>query len=327
MIYKCKNCGSNTLYHAEKELLVCPNCLGEDTGEAAEAGGMTECVMCGAELAAGDYSSALKCGHCGTWQILTERTAGNYEPHLVIPFHIGKEKATEILREEFKSRMFTPRDFLSESSLEHLQGSYVPFWLFDYDGQCSYEGFGTKVRTWRTGDTEYTETSKYRVVRELAMDFERIPADASFAMEDGVMDLMEPYQYRELRGFCPQFLSGFNAEIYNDESDQFEARARGKARDAAEECLNGTITGYAAVSTVKKDMNISLRDTNYALFPVWVYTYRFKGKEYRFYVNGQTGKVVGKSPVAMESIVAAGISFFALAALTAGLLIRFLEVL
>lgn len=327
MIYKCKNCGSNAVYNAEKGRMICPNCLSEDSGEVVEAQDMAKCVMCGADLELKDYESALKCSHCGTWQIVSERIVGDFKPHLLIPFRVGKERATEILRKEFKSRMFTPKDFLSESSLEELQGSYVPFWLFDYDGEYDYEAVGTKIRTWRSGDTEYTETSRYRIVRELSMDFERIPADASLVMEDSVMDLMEPYEYKELTEFDPFFLSGFNSEVYNDEADKFEPRAKGKARNAAEECLQSTVSGYTTVNSVKKELRLNLKDTNYALFPVWIYTYRFRGKNYKFYINGQTGKVVGKSPVSIGSVAAVAVSLFASVAATAGLLTHLLELL
>lgn len=327
MIYKCRNCGSNTIFDAAKRKLVCPNCLSEDSGERVESGEMTQCVMCGAALEVNDFTSALRCGHCRTWQILTERTTGEYEPHLVIPFRVGKEQAVEILRREFKTRMFTPRSFLSESSLEEFQGSYVPFWLFDYDGSCDYEAVGTKVRTWRSGSTEYTETSRYRVVRDLAIDFERIPADASFHMEDGIMDLMEPYEYQELTGFDPVYLSGFHSEVYNDLSGKFESRAKEKARHAAEESLQSTVGGYSMLSPVRKELHFRLKAADYALLPVWIYRYRYRGKEYLFYVNGQTGKVVGKSPVSAGNIAAAGVSLFASVLASAGLLIRLLEVL
>jgi hypothetical protein len=36
----------------------------------------------------------------------------------------------------------------------------------------------------------------------------------------------------------------------------------------------------------------------YLLLPVWMSSFRYKNKIYNFMVNGQTGKVGGKSPVA-----------------------------
>ena len=41
------------------------------------------------------------------------------------------------------------------------------------------------------------------------MNYEGIPVDASIAMEDGIMDLMEPYNYKELMQHDNKYLSGF----------------------------------------------------------------------------------------------------------------------
>ena len=73
-----------------------------------------------------------------------------------------------------------------------MEGIYVPFWLYDYGADYDFAGEGTRVRTWRSGDTEYTETSYFEVIRQMDVDFDRIPVDASIAMDDGIMDLMGP---------------------------------------------------------------------------------------------------------------------------------------
>jgi hypothetical protein len=38
------------------------------------------------------------------------------------------------------------------------------------------------------------------------------------------------------------------------------------------------------------------------LLPVWKYDYTYKGKEYPFYVNGQTGKLVGTAPISKAKV-------------------------
>lgn len=40
----------------------------------------------------------------------------------------------------------------------------------------------------------------------------------------------------------------------------------------------------------------------YGLLPVWKYIYSYKGKEYPFYVNGQTGKLVGTAPISSKKV-------------------------
>ena len=153
MLFRCKNCGGNTVYSPERGKMYCPHCDGIDSGEAEGAGKRTECVNCGAPLEIKEYNSTCKCEYCGSYIILDERVEGEYEPHLVLPFQIGMKHAVELLKKEFKSRVFTPGTFLAESTLEEMKGMYVPFWLYDYKADVDYVGKGTKVRVWTGGDT------------------------------------------------------------------------------------------------------------------------------------------------------------------------------
>ena len=125
---------------------------------------------------------------------------------MILPFEISKEKAVGILKKEFGRRILTPDSFLSHSTLECLEGSYVPFWLYDYRADVDYEGKATKVRVYRSGNYEITETSHYRVVRKLNVEFDKIPVDASKRMADDIMELMEPYEYKAFQNFEEKYM-------------------------------------------------------------------------------------------------------------------------
>ncbi len=327
MIFKCKNCGGNVVYHPAKKEMYCPHCDSINSEELMLDNAMTQCANCGAPVQTGEYTSASKCAHCGSYLIFQERVEGKYQPNLILPFKISKEQAVEALNTEFRKRVFTPESFLSEKSLEGMNGMYVPFWMYDYQTVYDFEGEGTKVRTWRSGDTEYTETSYYQIVREMNAGFDKIPVDASLAMDDGEMDLMEPYTYAELEDFQVKYMSGFLGEIYNEEADALEERAKGKVQEAMEELMQQSLSGYSRILPRRKDKNLKREGTNYTLLPVWMYFYQYRGKTYRFYVNGQTGKVVGKTPVSKEKVIAYGLSAMAYISVIAALAISVLEVL
>lgn len=56
-----------------------------------------------------------------------------------------------------------------------------------------------------------------------------IPADASIAMPDETMDLVEPYNYNDLVEHDNKYLSGFEAEACNMPATEIEDRAIAKA--------------------------------------------------------------------------------------------------
>lgn len=327
MIFRCKNCGGNTVYSPERGRMYCPHCDSLDSEEKIEGDSLVQCVNCGAPLQLSEYTSACRCEHCGMYLIFDERVSAPYEPRLLLPFHVGREMAVQQLEKEFSNRLFAPADFMSAKSLKKMEGIYVPFWLYDYDVDYDFAGEGTRVRTWRSGDTEYTETSYYEVIRKMDADFERVPVDASYVMADGIMDLMEPYDYQELADFAPKYMSGFVSERYNQQADELAARAESKVRDASENLMQGSLSGYTSIRPYQKNLNLHKKNDCYALMPVWQYVYRYRDQTYLYHVNGQTGKVVGATPVSKAKVAAYGVSVFAMVTMICGLVVHMLEIL
>ncbi len=313
MIFKCKNCGGNVVYSPEQHKMYCPFCESVDSEEKkTERQSLSTCINCGGELHVTEFISASKCPYCDNYIVHDERVTGVYEPELIIPFTFSKDMTKKLLRDKFKSCVFAPGDFLSEVKLDSMTGLYVPFFMYDYHAQGYYDGEGTKIRTWISGDKEFTETSVYHIVRDMEADFGRMPVDASEAMPDSTMDLMEPFDYRALENFQEKYMSGFFAERFNQDDNVYEPRAAVKARADADSILKRSISGYNTLKSMQNSqVSLKRTDTNYALLPVWIYNYKYKGEDYRFHINGQTGKVIGRVPVSVKKVWGYGATVFA----------------
>lgn len=318
MIFKCKNCGGNIVYNPDKGTMCCPHCDGLDSEDKlVSTEYMTTCANCGAPMedAIKEHTSATKCPNCGTYVVLDERVEGKYAPNLMLAFKVSKDKAIENLRNEFKNRVFTPSGFLSKASVDKIEGTYVPFFMYDYDTDTKYHGTGTKIRTWTSGDYEYTETSYYDIYRDMKAGFDSVPVDASDLMDDEYMDLLEPFNYSEMEAFSDKKMSGFYGEKYNQPETSLEGRAIEKVKKAVESLLNNSISGYASVTKNSENTDSRKKAVKYALLPVWEYVFRYQGQDYKFHVNGQTGKVVGRTPVAKDKVVKYSATVFGLATL------------
>lgn len=305
MIFRCKNCGGNVIYSPERHKMYCPFCDSVDSQEKkTENQSLVTCINCGGEIQVNEFTSASQCPYCDTYIVFDERVSGKFLPRLIIPFHYGKDSVKKLLRDKFKTCVFAPGDFLSDAKLDGMKGMYVPYWMYDYHVHGRYEGEGKKIRTWISGDREYTETSVYRVLRDMEADFDKMPVDASDAMPDNIMDLMEPYDYHSLIDFNEEYMSGFFGERYNEDDVTSEPRAVAKAKQDAETILKQSISGYVdLVSKVNNQVTLKRSDTNYSLLPVWIYNYKYKNEDYRFHINGQTGKIVGKVPASVQKVL------------------------
>lgn len=317
MIFKCKNCDGNMVYNVEERKMQCPYCSSMDTEQIMPGHTMNICDCCGAEIPVGQYASAGKCLACSQYVIFDERVSGEYKPNKILPFKVGKQMAKTLIRREYEKKLYAPDSFLAEANLEKIEGTYVPFWLYNFDANFDYRGIGTRVRKWTSGNTEYTETSYYNVHRNFDAAFRRMPVDASLAMPNDIMDLMEPYEYSSMEEFNPKYMSGFLGEIYSGGAKVFEVRAAEKVRRDAEVLLNKSLSGYVGVTAQDKKLTATNVGNEYVLLPVWKYIYSYRGKQYEYYINGQTGKVVGEAPKSTAKMIAYPTTIFIL--LTLGL--------
>lgn len=268
-----------------------------DWGEDAGSVGAYRCPSCGAELICDATTAATACPYCGNPSIVPGRLSGALKPDVVIPFRLDKDAAVAALKRHYKGKLFLPRAFRGENHLQELKGVYAPFWLFDgvTDAQASYAA--TRSMISRHGNTEVTTTQHYRVERAGEFPFAKVPVDGSSRMPDDYMDSIEPFDYAELKPFSAAYLPGFFADRYDVSADESAPRAEERCANSALDALRRTVVGYQTCVPLSQTAHLRQGKVRYALMPVWLLNTRWKGRDFLFAMNGQTGKLVGDLPV------------------------------
>ena len=229
--------------------------------------------------------------------VLAGRLQGEYCPAWVLPFSITKDQALACFHKWCKKRWFLPKGFTSEKQLEKMSGIYVPFWLTNCIADTSMSGIGKKVRSWRDGDYQVTETQEYLVERAADIPYKGVPADGSKKIDDALMDAIEPFPYDKMKTFSMQYLSGFMAQKYDDSYDDVFPRVKQRVEDKSIALLRESVSGYSSFSVQQRDIQLRQMQHDYVLLPVWFLNYQYKGKDYSFAINGQTGKQSGTPPL------------------------------
>ena len=270
--------------------------LSRDWGAEADGLRVYSCPSCGAELICDQSTAATACPYCGNPAVVPGQFSGVLRPDFILPFRLTKDDAVQALRAHYKGKPFLPRSFTSANHIEQIQGVYVPFWLFDggAEGAASYRASNTNV--YETGDYEITETRHYHVVRAGSLAFEKIPVDASSKMPDDHMDSIEPFDYAQLRPFSTAYLPGYLADKYDVTIDDSRDRADTRCSETLAQALRDTVTGYGACVTEREDIALRRGKVHYALLPVWMLSTKWRGQDFLFAMNGQTGKLVGDLP-------------------------------
>lgn len=255
------------------------------------------CESCGAEIIADSETAATFCVYCGNTAILQSKLSGKFSPDLVIPFKKTKEDAIEAFKGLSKGRPLMPKGFNSEKNIEKIRGIYIPFWLFDINNSGDIEMSATTTESWRIGDTRYTKTNYYKVIRGGRMEYIKIPIDGSTRFDNAIMNTIEPFDYNELTKYNHAYLSGFYAEKYDQEAKDVFAEAADRSINSTKEVLKNDTRMYATKVITRDTLVAKEKNRYYALLPVWMVNVKYKDKMHIFAMNGQTGEFIGNIPL------------------------------
>jgi len=328
--YKCPNCGGDLKFEPDIGKYKCEFCdsvfTQEELDKIAEVASANEqkvdaaevkpeepseegengevliynCPSCGAEIVTDATTAATFCFYCHNPVILTGRLSGDFLPKHIVPFEINKDEAVSRFLKWTSSKKFIPKDFFSKAQIEKLSGVYFPYWIMDEDVEAFASGAAFKVRVFRAGDIETTETSEYRITRKGKIHFEDLSKNALKKADHKLIEGVLPYDTRNMKDFSMGYLSGFQAEKRDIEQEELQQAMDEETRKYAEIVLKDTVSDeYSSVRFNDMKIDPIHADWEYAFLPVWTVTYQNKkdDKIYYYAMNGQNGEVYGELPI------------------------------
>ncbi len=348
--YKCPNCDAPLTFNADKQAFSCEFCLSDFTkaeldetlgkrqaDEAHRAKANEEfndsineyiCQSCGAEVVADKDTAATFCYYCHNPVVMTSKVSGMLKPDKIIPFKFGCDEAKDAFLSFAKRHKFVPKNYFSKKQIENMQGIYFPFWVTDADASSDLSAKATKVRSWRSGDYRYTETSRYDIYRSGDIHFEDIVTSAISSEDKAMLEGILPYPPEAHKDFDMAYMSGYVAKKRDISREEVSPEVQGRMREYSEALLRDTAPGYTTLVTENLSMRLTRAGWQYALMPLYILTYRKKGKKkdkiFTYAMNGHTGKVYGELPISIPKITALFLGLFAGVSTLASLLGYFL---
>lgn len=329
----CSACGSQLTYSAEKKLLVCTHC-GNQEGFAhandriqelslddamrqsrsfspqAISKQVLSCDVCSAEIMVEDNDVQVRCNFCGSHKVNKKAFDRNLiQPQGIVPFLIPKQEAVDAFRKWIQEGWFRPNALKKIAELGELSGIYVPFWTYDAQTQTSWSG----EAGYYYYETEYVmengeqKEKKVRKVRwewrsgRFSRFFDDILILASKNLPIKVVESIYPYELEKTINYEPKLMLGWQAEIYNIDVKEGYSKAESiiesELRSQASKALGGDTQRGLRVDSQKYGQTFK-----HLILPLWLCSYMYNGKVYRFAVNGQTGKISGEKPFSWVKI-------------------------
>lgn len=301
---------------------------------ATEEVRLVRCPSCGAETEFDGVTHAASCPFCASPVVTDTGTERHFKPQALIPFQLAESEARAAMGRWLKGLWFAPSGLKQYARQERgMDGIYVPWWTFDaatrsrYSGQRGTYYYETRTRTVTVNGKRQTRNEQVRKVRwtpvsgRVARFFDDVLVLASRSLPRRYTDALAPWGLEALTPYRPDFLSGFRAEGYTVPLDEGHGLARQQMETMIHADVRRAIGGdeqrIGSVHTIYSDETFK-----HILLPVWMAAYRYRGKSYRFVVNGQSGKVRGERPwsvwkIGFAVLVAAALAV-AVVALTEG---------
>lgn len=325
--FPCAQCGADYRFDPGQGTLTCDHCGHTDTSYAQEAPAIQEldfraalddqlpaqdieetrvttCPNCAAQVAFDAASHATECPFCATPVVADTGIHRHIKPRGVLPFAINETQARNAMSHWLGRLWFAPgglKDYARKG--RRLNGIYVPYWTYDADTKTRYSGQrGTVYYVTQTvmvdGKRQQRQVQKIRwspASGRVARFFDDVLVLASHALPKRYTDALQPWNLGDLRPYSPEFLAGFAAEGYTVQLDEGYDEARAHMNRIIERDVRFDIGGDRQQI---HEMKTAVSDVTFKhiLLPVWMAAYKYRGKTYRFVVNGQSGKVQGERP-------------------------------
>lgn len=340
---KCPQCGGEMDFDPATGNLKCPYCdyeetikVTEDTPQKAEEldfyaaehtanrdwGVATKtvlCKSCGAESVYDALQTAAVCPFCGSNQVMDANDQDTMAPGGVVPFRISDKEASELFKKWIKRRWFCPKLAKDSAKPKKFKGIYLPYWTFDTQTFSSYQGeYGIDhTRKDKNGNT-HTTTEWHKTSgshREFIND-ELVLASKNHDMS--MLRKLEPFDTENNKSYKPEYIAGFVAERYSLGLKDAWSVAIRSIKEKLNRHISDKIKSEKRADRVRSlQMDTSFDDITYKylLLPIWVSNFKYNDQVFQFMVNGQTGKVAGKTPISIPKVIITVVGIIAIIAI------------
>lgn len=324
---KCPACDGTMVFDPAIKALRCPYCdttvdIEEDgTSERCEEQSFEEalergscdwgvvkkvviCKNCAAETLYDALETAGVCPYCGSNQVMEANDEDTLAPGGICPFAVDAKRAEENFRAWLKRRWFCPSRVKKDAGRVALYGIYLPYWTFDTQTESNYTArYGIRhTRTVGSGKNRRTETYVrwYRTSGYHSEFFNDFLTKGTTRHSAALLSKIEPFDTESSVVYKPEYLSGFAAERYSVGLEDAWSSARNGISGALNQSISSEIRRrHHADHVADLRVHTHYRDIayKYLMLPVWTSHFSYRNKAFHFMVNGQTGKVGGKTPL------------------------------
>lgn len=265
------------------------------------------CKACGAESIYDTMQTSAVCPFCGSNQVMDQQDVDTIAPGGVVPFSITDKQASDLFHKWIKKKFFCPKLAKNSAKPDRFQGVYLPYWTFDTQTVSTYSAeYGIDHRKKDRDGNTHIETEWHQTHGRYKEFIDDELVAATGDQDKHILKALEPFDTSKNKAYKPEYIAGFVAERYSVglkdawkiATRSIDTKLKNHISDKVQKEHRADRTRNVRVSTNFNDITYK-----YLLLPVWISNFKYNDKVYQFMVNGQTGKISGKTPLSIPKIV------------------------
>ena len=314
---KCFNCGGNLIYYPNKQDLMCEKCLvhqkiahiskvqthtlttvdcNTQPKNVINYNSSMQCPNCGSKISLNKFEYSKDCDYCNSSVVAQDASLVVKKPDGIIPFMFDKDLASDKFVQNVKKNFWAPNKFKKKLPKSNIEGDYIPSFGFNADVVYTYNGKLYNNVTVRDSDgNSRTERRYFNISGANNTRYENILVESSSKMMQNQINGVLPFNYNQSKKYSDAYIAGYVVEHY----DTAVGGCLQKYKTLLEENIKKDILSkysYDGVSFLNIHKNVSNESYSYYLVPVYKFTYSYKNKTYKTYMNGQTGRLDNNIP-------------------------------
>jgi hypothetical protein len=253
-----------------------------------------------------------RCSFCDTAVVFDLDPHELFMPESVWPFELDARAARQRFRTWVGRRWLAPRDLAARARAGKIDGVFVPYWSFDGHVRAVYTG--RRGRTHATEEPYLDDRGRPRVRKKTKTRWRPAFGTVTLRYRDELIPGTKALPARLLaklrglsaearRAYAPELLAGYGAECYavdlESAFERLQSSIEGRVRSKVRRDIGGDRQQIVTLHSWHSQVGF-----HHLLRPLWISSFRYGGRVYRFMIDGHDGRVVGERPWSRAKIAA-----------------------
>ena len=244
------------------------------------------------------YNSTLTtCLYCGGKMISQGDNYNDSNLHY-LPFAVSLEDAFDNYKNHIRHNMLAPFSFRGKRIMKKINKIYVPCSLYNLSIEGNIMFYGAdKIKSVKGSPKQIFES-----MYSTHFDYNHLLISNYSRINDVLISNINDYDFDPLVAFDPSIAQDSCLIVSDVEKDEINEKVHERAIKQCAGIVRGAVN-HEFKKLSENHLSLGVSSSQSILIPIYFINFRYKGQEYMFLMNGQTGNTIFDVPSSKGNLI------------------------